>query len=92
MLTSYIDKKKLGQKNVIVLSSVHDSVKVTKSQRKKPSVHAMYDHSKGGIIFLVYCWDLIPLASNANDSLWMVLRLFATPVDQMPRRYCKITE
>ena len=28
---------------------MHDSVKVTKSQRKKPSVHAMYDHTKGGI-------------------------------------------
>lgn len=49
MLTSCIDKKKLGQKNVIVLSSMHDSVRVSKSQRKKPSVHAMYDHTKGGI-------------------------------------------
>ena len=28
---------------------MYDSVKVTKSQRKKPSVHAMYDDTKGGI-------------------------------------------
>ena len=46
MLTSYIDKKKLDKKNVIVLSSMHDSVKITKDQKKKPSVHAMYDYTK----------------------------------------------
>ena len=44
ILTSYIDKKKSGKKNVTVLPSMHDSVKVTKDQIKKPSVHAMYDH------------------------------------------------
>ena len=35
MLTSYINKTKQVKKNVIVLSSMHDSVKVTKDQRKK---------------------------------------------------------
>ena len=46
MLTSYIDKKKSGKKNVTVLPSMHDSVKVTKDQIKKLSVHAMYDHTE----------------------------------------------
>ena len=32
MLASYIDKKKLGKKNVIILSTMHDSVKVTNDQ------------------------------------------------------------
>ena len=48
MLTSYIDEKKSGKKN-IVLSSMHDGVKVTKDQRQKPSLHALYDHTKEGV-------------------------------------------
>ena len=49
MLASYIDKKKSGKKNSIVLSSMQDSVKVTNDQRKRPQIHSMYDHTKGGV-------------------------------------------
>ena len=49
MLASYIDKKKSGKKNVIVVLTMHDSVKVTNDQRKKPQIHSMYDHTKGGV-------------------------------------------
>ena len=48
MLVSYIDKKKSGNKNVIVLTTMHGKVKVTNDQRKKPHVHVMYDQTKGG--------------------------------------------
>ena len=61
MLTSYIDKKKSGKKNLIVLSSIHDSVKVTKAQRKKPRFHAMYDHTKGGV-------DVVDLLSTSHST------------------------
>ena len=47
---------------------------------------------KGVLTLLIYCRYLIQLASNANDGLWMLLHLFSTPADQMPRRYCKIIE
>ena len=36
MLGSYIDEKKSGKKNAIVYSTMHDNVKITKDQRKKP--------------------------------------------------------
>ena len=36
MLASYIDKKKSGRKNIIILSTMHDSLKVTNDQRKNP--------------------------------------------------------
>ena len=32
MLASYINKKKSGKKNVILLSTMHDNVKITKDQ------------------------------------------------------------
>ena len=48
VLVSYVDKKKSGKKNAIVLSTKYDNVKIAKDQRKKPSVHTMYDHTKGG--------------------------------------------
>ena len=40
---------KSGKKNVIVLATMHDKVKVTNDQRKKPLLHEMYDHTKGGV-------------------------------------------
>ena len=55
MLVSYVDKKKSGKKNVIILSTMHENVKVAKDQRKKPQVHTMYDHTKRG----VYVVDLL---------------------------------
>ena len=61
MLVSYIDKKKSGKKNVIVLSTMHDSMKVTNDQRKKPQIHSMYDHMKGGI-------DVVDLLSTSHST------------------------
>ena len=61
MLASYIDKKKSGKKNVIVLSTMHDSVKVTNDQRKKPQILSMHDHKKGGI-------DVVDLLSTSHSS------------------------
>ena len=40
---------------------MHDSVKVTKYQRKKPSVHAMHDHEKGGV-------DVVDLLSTSHST------------------------
>ena len=61
MLTFHINKKKLGKKKVIALSSMHDSVKITKDQRKKPCVHAMYDHAKGG-------FDVVDLVLKSHST------------------------
>ena len=61
MLASYIDKKKSGKKNVIILSTMHDSVKVTNDQRKKSQIHSMYDHTKGGV-------DVVDLLSTSHST------------------------
>ena len=49
MMILYIDKKKLGKKNIICLTTIHDRVKVTNDQRLKPQVIVMYDNTKGGV-------------------------------------------
>ena len=49
MFVFYTDKNKSGKKNVIVSSTMHDNVKIPKDQRKKPNVHTMYHHVKGGV-------------------------------------------
>ena len=67
MLFSYFDKKKSCKKNVIVLSTMHDNVKITKDQRKKPSVHTMYDHTKGG----VYVVDLLSTTHSTQKKYRM---------------------
>ena len=38
---------------------MHDSVKVTNDQRKKPKIHSMYDHTKGGV-------DVVDLLSTSH--------------------------
>ena len=44
-----IDKKKPGKRNVAVLCTVHDEVRVTKDERRKPDIHNLYDHAKDGV-------------------------------------------
>lgn len=48
MPASDINKKKCGKKNVIVLPTTHENVKVTKDHRKKLQVHTTYHHTKSG--------------------------------------------
>lgn len=63
MLVSYVDKTKSGGKNVIVLTTMHDVVKVTRDQRRKPQVLTMYEHTKGGV-------DVVDLlSSNATTRI-----------------------
>ena len=57
LLTSYVDKKASGKKNVIVLSTMHKDVRVTRDQRKKPNNIVLYDHTKGGV-------DIVDLISS----------------------------
>ena len=61
MLVSYVDKKKSGKRNVVVLTTMHNSVSVTKDQRVKPNVHTFYDHTKGGV-------DVVNLVSSHNTT------------------------
>ena len=48
---------------------MYDTVKVTKDVRKKPQVHEMYDHTKGG----VYVVDLLSSNHSARmkSKRWM---------------------
>ena len=59
MLASYIDKKKSGKKNVVELTTMHDTVRVTKDERRKPDVHVTYNHTKGRV-------DIVDLISTHN--------------------------
>ena len=61
MLLSYTDKEKSGKKNIIVLINMHDKVKVTNDQQKKPHVLVMYDHMKGGV-------DIVDLLSTNRST------------------------
>ena len=49
MLLSYIDKKKKGNKNILALTTMHNQVKLSIDERKKPHALVFYDHTKGGV-------------------------------------------
>ena len=55
LLVSYINKKKSGKGNVVVLSTLHDQVRVTKDERRKPDIRKLYDHVKGDadVVYLI---------------------------------------
>ena len=49
ILVSYIDKEKNGNRNVVVLTPMHDMIKVTKEEKQKPQVHTFYAHTEVGV-------------------------------------------
>ena len=53
--------KKIWKKNVLILTTMHNEVKVTRDQRMKPNVHCFYDHTKGGI-------DVVDLISSSLST------------------------
>ena len=46
LLIFSIDKKKVGQKNIAVLTTTHTPVSITKDKRVKPNVHSFYGRTK----------------------------------------------
>ena len=60
MLVSYVDKKKSGKKNVLILTTMHE-VKVIRDERMKPNVHCFYDHTKEGV-------DVVNLISSSLST------------------------
>ena len=67
MLVSYVDNKKSGKRNIVVLTTMHNDVKVTNDVRRKPSVHTFYDYTKGGV-------DVVDLLSSHNTTKMKVKR------------------
>ena len=49
MLLFYIDKKKKVKKNILALTTMHNQVKLSVNERKKPHALVFYDHTKGGV-------------------------------------------
>ena len=49
-----------GRKNA-ALTIMHNNVRVTKDERRKPDVHATYDHTNNGV-------DIFDLISTHNSS------------------------
>ena len=70
LLVSYIDKKKSGKRNNVVLSTLHDKVRVTKDERRKPDIHKLYDHTKGGVDVV----DLISISytTRIKNKRWPI--------------------
>ena len=69
MIVSFADKKKSGMKNIVVLSTMHDTVRVTKDQRRKPYVIVFYDYTKGGVDVV----DLIAkMSTRIKNKRWVI--------------------
>ena len=61
MLVSFIGKKKSGKKTMMAFTTMHDTVKVSNYQKKKPQIIFMYDHTKGGV-------DIIDLLLTSHST------------------------
>ena len=90
VLTSYVVKKTKGWKNVLVLSSMHDTVKVTRDERMKPSTIVFYDHTKGGVdimagVYTTRCksrrWTMNAM-SYVLDTVWTNMNTIWNEINQ----------
>ena len=90
MLVSYINNKKSGKKNVIVLTAMHDQVKVTNDQWKKPQVHVINDQTKGRVDIT----DLLSIihSSRINWKRWPWIELFSSKFNQIYMRNCFVED
>ena len=70
LLVSYVVQKESGKRNVLVLSTMHNSVKVTRDVRRKPNVISFYDCTKGGVDVM----DMISgnLSTRIKSRRWPV--------------------
>ena len=77
MMISYVDKKS-GLKNILVLSTMHDVVKLSSDERKKPHVMVFYDKMKGGIDVVDYISSFI--STQMKSKRW-TMNTFAYSLD-----------
>ena len=49
MFTSYVVNKKSGKRNILPLSTMHDDIRCSRYERKKPNTICFYDKTKGGV-------------------------------------------
>ena len=49
MFTSYVVNKKSGKRNILPLSTMHDDIRCSRDERKKPNTICFYDKTKGGV-------------------------------------------
>ena len=68
-----IKRRQAGKKNIVVLTTMHTSVSVTKDQRVKPNVHNFY-HTKRGV-------DVVDLVSTHNTTK---MKNWRWPIDALP--------
>ena len=79
MLVSYIDKEKSGKKNIVGLTTLHDTVKVSNDKRNKPQVLVICDHTKWvvDVVDLLSTDDTTRIQeSSQKDGCWMYLLSF----------------
>ena len=44
MLTSYVVKKKSGKRNILLMSKMHDDVRCSRNERRKPNTICFLHH------------------------------------------------
>ena len=49
MFASYVVNKKSGKRNILPLSTMHDDMRCSRDERKKPNTICFYDKTKGGV-------------------------------------------
>ena len=64
MLVSYADKKKKGRKVVLLFSTTHDEIHVSRDERTKPSPIVYYDHMKGRVDVVDLCSTMLTTRSK----------------------------
>ena len=74
MLVSYADKKKKGTKVVLLLSTMHDEIHVSRDERTKPSLIVYYDHMKGGVDVMDLCSTM--LTTRSKTPRWALNATF----------------
>ena len=78
VMVSWIDKKKSGMKNILCLTTMHDTVKTWRDQRKKPHMLVFYDKTKGEVDIVDYVSSF--MSTRVKSKRWP-MNAFAYSLD-----------
>ena len=70
---------KLGEKNIIRVSTIHQNVKVSRDKRQNPNMFSFYIHTIGGVYVVIFsarksvrfkgkCWSMNSLTFIFNTA------------------------
>ena len=78
----FILTRRLLEKNIVILSSMHRNMRMSRDQRKKAQSILYYDHTKGVLVLLTWSYQTWQWSQKGDVGPYICWLLSLTQLDQ----------